>query len=103
MRAAEEEEAAEEEDEEERGGMGKGKGRKRREANYRAAHGGHPSLPAPPTPADAMAIPSKLRHIMSLKASNASSSPSLHLPRSSQRTNGKLHLPLSALLFSESV
>ncbi|KAF5732973.1 hypothetical protein HS088_TW17G00507 [Tripterygium wilfordii] len=42
-----------------------GKGRKRREKNYRAAHGGHTRLPPPPDPSQVDALPSKLRKIMS--------------------------------------
>ncbi|GFY90317.1 hypothetical protein Acr_07g0005140 [Actinidia rufa] len=41
-----------------------GKGRKRREKNYRAAHGGHSRLPPPPNHSSVDALPSKLRHIM---------------------------------------
>ncbi|KAK8565881.1 hypothetical protein V6N13_020956 [Hibiscus sabdariffa] len=42
-----------------------GKGRRRREKNYRAAHGGPARLPPPPDPSQVEAIPSKLRQIMS--------------------------------------
>ncbi|KAJ9171293.1 hypothetical protein P3X46_014681 [Hevea brasiliensis] len=41
------------------------KGRKRREKNYLAAHGGHTRLPPPPNPSQVDALPSKLRQIMS--------------------------------------
>ncbi|XP_077216140.1 coiled-coil protein isoform X2 [Tasmannia lanceolata] len=41
-----------------------GKGRKRREKNFRAAHGGNSSLPPPPKSRDLDALPSKLRRIM---------------------------------------
>ncbi|XP_058222307.1 uncharacterized protein LOC131332145 isoform X2 [Rhododendron vialii] len=41
-----------------------GKGRKRREKNYRAAHGGNSRLPPPPKPSSVDALPSKLRAIM---------------------------------------
>ncbi|GMI66906.1 hypothetical protein like AT2G45520 [Hibiscus trionum] len=42
-----------------------GKGRRRREKNYRAAHGGPARLPPPPDPSQVEALPSKLRQIMS--------------------------------------
>ncbi|OMP00543.1 hypothetical protein COLO4_12585 [Corchorus olitorius] len=42
-----------------------GKGRRRREKNYRAAHGGPARLPPPPNPSQVEALPSKLRKIMS--------------------------------------
>ncbi|KAG8477380.1 hypothetical protein CXB51_030947 [Gossypium anomalum] len=42
-----------------------GKGRRRREKNYRAAHGGPARLPPPPDPSQVEALPSKLRKIMS--------------------------------------
>ncbi|KAL4362149.1 hypothetical protein GQ457_04G032220 [Hibiscus cannabinus] len=42
-----------------------GNGRRRREKNYRAAHGGPTRLPPPPDPSQVEAIPSKLRQIMS--------------------------------------
>ncbi|KAG8641981.1 hypothetical protein MANES_12G053501v8 [Manihot esculenta] len=42
-----------------------GKGRKRREKNYKAAHGGHTRLPPPPDHSQVDALPSKLHHIMS--------------------------------------
>ncbi|KAH0669959.1 hypothetical protein KY285_024108 [Solanum tuberosum] len=41
-----------------------GKGKKRREKNYRAAHGGTTRLPPPPNTSSIDAIPSKLRQIM---------------------------------------
>ncbi|KAK6141010.1 hypothetical protein DH2020_023231 [Rehmannia glutinosa] len=44
-----------------------GKGRRRREKNYEAAHGqGHTRLPPPPDPTSADALPSKLRKIMTV-------------------------------------
>ncbi|CAJ1815147.1 unnamed protein product [Sphenostylis stenocarpa] len=42
-----------------------GKGKRRREKNYRAAHGGYSGLPPPPNPSHLDALPSKLRKIMS--------------------------------------
>eukprot|EP01018_Ginkgo_biloba_P016137 Gb_31695 [translate_table: standard] len=48
------------------------KGRRRREKNYRAAHGGHAPLAPPPTSKDIDAIPSKLRRIIQLRNSSDS-------------------------------
>lgn len=42
-----------------------GKGKRRREKNYRAAHGGYTALPPPPNPSQLDALPSKLRQIIS--------------------------------------
>ncbi|WJX77004.1 hypothetical protein P8452_60351 [Trifolium repens] len=42
-----------------------GKGRKRREKNYRAAHGGSTALPPPPKTSQLDALPFKLRQIIS--------------------------------------
>ncbi|RWW21100.1 hypothetical protein BHE74_00014365 [Ensete ventricosum] len=50
-----------------------GKGQRRREKNYRAAHGGNTRLPPPPSVNEMEAIPSKLRKIMELKNLNSSS------------------------------
>lgn len=47
-----------------------GKGKRRREKNYRAAHGGHSLLPPPPHPSSLDALPSKLRHLMSFTNSS---------------------------------
>lgn len=44
-----------------------GKGRRRREKNYRAAHGGDARLPPPPKLKELEALPSKLRKIMEFK------------------------------------
>ncbi|XP_061339661.1 PWWP domain-containing protein 3 isoform X2 [Gastrolobium bilobum] len=41
------------------------KGKRRREKNYRAAHGDYSVLPPPPDPSQLDALPSKLRKIMS--------------------------------------
>ncbi|XP_078448020.1 coiled-coil protein isoform X2 [Wolffia australiana] len=41
-----------------------GKGKRRRERNFRAAHGGESRLPPPPDPRAVDAIPSKLRRLM---------------------------------------
>ncbi|KAF3439953.1 hypothetical protein FNV43_RR18231 [Rhamnella rubrinervis] len=46
-----------------------GKGRRRREKNYRAAHGGYTRLPPAPVPSQVDALPSKLRMLMSLTSS----------------------------------
>ncbi|URE15502.1 hypothetical protein MUK42_11103 [Musa troglodytarum] len=50
-----------------------GKGQRRREKNYRSAHGGDTRLPPPPSVKEMEAIPSKLRKIMELKNLNSSS------------------------------
>ncbi|XP_004492653.1 uncharacterized protein [Cicer arietinum] len=42
-----------------------GKGRKRREKNYKAAHGGYTALPPPPKSSQLDALPFKLRQIIS--------------------------------------
>ncbi|WCJ22827.1 hypothetical protein M5689_004894 [Euphorbia peplus] len=42
-----------------------GKGRRRREKNFKAAHGGYSRLPPPPNSSKADALPIKLRQIMS--------------------------------------
>ncbi|KAI3429005.1 uncharacterized protein J3R85_008823 [Psidium guajava] len=46
-----------------------GKGRRRREKNYRAAHGGSTALPPPPDPSQVDALPSKLRKLISFASS----------------------------------
>ncbi|KAK9274259.1 hypothetical protein L1049_019073 [Liquidambar formosana] len=46
-----------------------GKGRRRREKNFRAAHGEHNRLPPPPDPSAVDALPSKLRRLMTFTAS----------------------------------
>lgn len=49
-----------------------GKGIRRREKNYTAAHGGgnNTRLPPPPVPSSIDALPSKLRKLMSLAGSS---------------------------------
>ncbi|KAH7850435.1 hypothetical protein Vadar_032859 [Vaccinium darrowii] len=47
-----------------------GKGRKRREKNYRAAHGGHSRLPPPSKSSSVDILPSKLRAIMAFTHSS---------------------------------
>lgn len=47
-----------------------GKGKRRREKNYRAAHGGPSRLPPPPDHSKVDALPSKLRALMSLPTSS---------------------------------
>ncbi|XP_058104704.1 uncharacterized protein LOC131248440 [Magnolia sinica] len=44
-----------------------GKGQRRREKNYKAAHGDNSRLPPPPKPSDLDALPSKLRRIIDFK------------------------------------
>ncbi|CAN6480325.1 unnamed protein product [Victoria cruziana] len=44
-----------------------GKGKRRREKNYRAAHGGDTRLPPPPTVSQIDALPSKLKKLMQLR------------------------------------
>nr|XP_025881740.1 uncharacterized protein LOC107277467 isoform X1 [Oryza sativa Japonica Group] len=44
-----------------------GKGRRRREKNYRAAHGGEPRLPPPPKQRELDALPSKLRRLIAIQ------------------------------------
>lgn len=51
-----------------------GKGKKRREKNYRAAHGGTTRLPPPPTSSSIDAVPSKLRQIMAFSGDGKASS-----------------------------
>ncbi|GAB4844398.1 hypothetical protein Ancab_037762 [Ancistrocladus abbreviatus] len=48
-----------------------GKGKRRREKNYRAAHGGNSRLPPPPDPSSLEALPSKLRKIFAFTNSSA--------------------------------
>ncbi|KAK4373081.1 hypothetical protein RND71_008465 [Anisodus tanguticus] len=50
-----------------------GKGKKRREKNYRAVHGGTPRLPPPPTPSSIDAVPSKLRQLMAFSGDGKAS------------------------------
>ncbi|XP_073012657.1 uncharacterized protein [Typha latifolia] len=57
-----------------------GKGKRRREKNYRAAHGGESRLPPPPKLKELEALPSKLRRLMELKNNPFSTKPGL--PRS---------------------
>ncbi|EEF50416.1 conserved hypothetical protein [Ricinus communis] len=52
------------------------KGRRRREKNYLAAHGGHSRLPPPPDPSQVDALPFKLRKIISITSHNESAKPS---------------------------
>uniref|UniRef100_A0A2N9JBG3 Uncharacterized protein n=1 Tax=Fagus sylvatica TaxID=28930 RepID=A0A2N9JBG3_FAGSY len=46
-----------------------GKGRRRREKNYKAAHGGYSRLPPPPVLSQVDAVPSKLRELRKLISS----------------------------------
>lgn len=43
-----------------------GKGQRRREKNYKAAHGGYSGLPPPPVLSQLDALPSKLRQLISI-------------------------------------
>ncbi|EPS66531.1 hypothetical protein M569_08247 [Genlisea aurea] len=64
-----------------------GKGRRRREKNYKAAHGDWANrLPPPPDPNYVDAIPAKLRRIMSI--SGAGKSPHIMHPVKTSDTNG---------------
>ncbi|KAK2991366.1 hypothetical protein RJ640_024039 [Escallonia rubra] len=47
-----------------------GKARKRREKNYRAAHGGHNPLPPPPAASSLDAVPYKLRKLMAFSSTS---------------------------------
>ncbi|KAA0040007.1 protein PXR1 [Cucumis melo var. makuwa] len=51
-----------------------GKGMRRRERNYRAAHGGYDRLPPPPDTSQADTLPSKLRKLMSFTSSRSQES-----------------------------
>jgi hypothetical protein len=44
-----------------------GKGQRRREKNYRAAHGGESRLPPPPKQRELDALPSKLRRLIAIQ------------------------------------
>ncbi|KAK3194969.1 hypothetical protein Dsin_026279 [Dipteronia sinensis] len=57
-----------------------GKGRKRREKNYRAAHGGPTRLPPPPKPSQIDALPSKLRQLIAF-TSNLQGSTDIQLEK----------------------
>ncbi|GAB2271633.1 hypothetical protein Dimus_006463 [Dionaea muscipula] len=52
-----------------------GKGRKRREKNYRSAHGGDTRLPPPPDRSAVDALPSKLRRIIAFTTASSPASP----------------------------
>ncbi|XP_010272638.1 PREDICTED: uncharacterized protein LOC104608372 [Nelumbo nucifera] len=52
-----------------------GKGRRRREKNFLAAHGGYTRLPPPPKPGEVDALPSKLRRIMEFNTTTIASKP----------------------------
>ncbi|MCO5547661.1 hypothetical protein L7F22_001112 [Adiantum nelumboides] len=71
--------------------MGKGKGRRRRQANYLAAHGCHATLPAPPTSSEDVALPSKLRRIITFKSASSHGhlSKGKNHPRESRGAHGK--------------
>ncbi|GMH22502.1 hypothetical protein Nepgr_024345 [Nepenthes gracilis] len=51
-----------------------GKGKRRREKNYKAAHGGYNRLPLPPDPSSLDALPAKLRKIIAFVSSSTTPS-----------------------------
>ncbi|KAK7294959.1 hypothetical protein RJT34_17859 [Clitoria ternatea] len=55
-----------------------GKGKRRREKNYRAAHGGYSSLPPPPDPSKLDALPYKLRTLISFTSPTGLSKNNTH-------------------------
>ena len=60
-----------------------GKGQRRREKNFRAAHGGVPGLPPPPKQRELEAIPTKLRRLIAFQNkhnANADTSLSAYSP-----------------------
>ncbi|KAK2361475.1 hypothetical protein QL285_086619 [Trifolium repens] len=75
-----------------------GKGRKRREKNYRAAHGGSTALPPPPKSSQLDALPFKLRQIISF-TKHQNDSPSLSKDKKldhGHAQNGDTSEPLKA-------
>ncbi|WJX82445.1 hypothetical protein P8452_65201 [Trifolium repens] len=75
-----------------------GKGRKRREKNYRAAHGGSTALPPPPKSSQLDALPFKLRQIISF-TTHQNDSPSLSKDKKldhGHAQNGDTSEPLKA-------
>ncbi|CAA2992945.1 Hypothetical predicted protein [Olea europaea subsp. europaea] len=72
-----------------------GKGIRRREKNYRAAHGGSSRLPPPPVPSSLDALPSKLRKIMSLTGAGKQSLDGVRSERGNGGGGGdKKHRPV---------
>lgn len=61
-----------------------GKGKRRREKNYRAAHGGPSRLPPPPDHSKVDALPSKLRALMSLPATTFKGSAKDSIPKEAE-------------------
>ncbi|OAY49280.1 uncharacterized protein LOC110615831 [Manihot esculenta] len=84
-----------------------GKGRKRREKNYKAAHGGHTRLPPPPDRSQVDALPSKLRHIMSFTSHllDGSAKPSKSTEEKTKRGGGDAEkkLPPEDAITSEAI
>ncbi|XP_074586835.1 uncharacterized protein LOC141842705 [Curcuma longa] len=71
-----------------------GKGQRRREKNYRSAHGGETRLPPPPSLKELDAIPFKLRKIMELRNGNFSAAKQGHAP-TSKDSGGQKRKPIS--------
>ncbi|XP_065859760.1 uncharacterized protein [Euphorbia lathyris] len=67
-----------------------GKGKRRREKNFKAAHGGYSRLPPPPNPSNVDALPCKLRQIMSFTSPlhDGSSKPSMSGEEKRKRRRG---------------
>ncbi|XP_062154853.1 uncharacterized protein LOC133862943 [Alnus glutinosa] len=72
-----------------------GKGRRRREKNYKAAHGAYSRLPPPPNLSQVDALPSKLRKLISF--TSALSSPKPHGSAAKDGDAGKKALPKDGL------
>ncbi|XWS77161.1 hypothetical protein CRYUN_Cryun01aG0237900 [Craigia yunnanensis] len=66
-----------------------GKGRRRREKNYRAVHGGPARLPPPPDPSQVEALPSKLRKIMSFTSDSLRGSAKVSKERKAAEEDGE--------------
>ncbi|KAE9617783.1 hypothetical protein Lal_00033432 [Lupinus albus] len=67
------------------------KGKKRREKNYRAAHGGYTGLPPPPDPSKLDSLPSKLRQIITFTHSQQQQQQNSDLDKKRKRDDG--HAP----------
>ncbi|KDP28727.1 hypothetical protein JCGZ_14498 [Jatropha curcas] len=82
-----------------------GKGRRRREKNYLAAHGGRTRFPPPPDPSQLDALPSKLRQIMSFTSHlrEGSAEPSKRDEGKKKRRcgDGEKKIPLEDAIASE--
>ncbi|PQM39841.1 nucleolar protein 58 [Prunus yedoensis var. nudiflora] len=62
-----------------------GKGRRRREKNYNAAHGGYTRLPPPPDYSQADALPSKLRKLLAFTKSHDPQDSSFKVVKAAER------------------